>query len=535
MSDDDARAPRSDIGRDALPSAAPTTEIELKLTVSEAELARLGRLSLIGQCLRGRARTLRLHSVYYDTPDCDLQRDGLALRLRRSGARWMQTLKGEGQVQGGLHLRQERDTPVPAQILNYQALIAAGASHVFSDAALRASLQPVFVTDFRRTVRELEVAAGTRVELAADTGTITTGTASAPISELELELKEGAPEALLDFAISLLREVPFRLEPATKAQRGYALMAGKQAAPIKADAPALRPELSVTDAFQAIAFSCLGHLQANERGLLESDDEEYLHQARVALRRLRSAFSVFGRAFPRSALEELVGEIRWLGSYLGPARDWDVFATETLPAMAIAFPGDLGLHELLEHTAAMRADAVRGARDAIASPRYTLLLLNLIGSFHRKPWVNIPDPLAAGKREQPLLGFCAEVLGRRHRKVAKHGRNLAELDMAGLHALRIEVKKLRYAAEFFSTLYDKKAVRAYALALTRLQSLLGSLNDAATVERLSEPLRDQADTADPCYAEAVGLVRGWAGAAARARLSQLPAAWDAFKSVKKFW
>jgi len=514
---------------------ASAIEIELKLAVSAHDLARLGQLGPVKRAARGRARTRQLHSVYYDTPHCDLQRDGVALRLRRTGRRWTQTLKGGGSVQGGLHLRQETDTPVAAQILNYQALSASGASPVLADAAARAALRPVFVTDFRRTTRELEPAPGTRFELCADVGTITSDTRTAPISEIELELIDGQPQALLDFALQLLQEIPFRLEPASKAQRGYALLAAEPAGPVKAGAPLLRPEMTVTEAFRAVALSCVAHLQANERGLLAEEDEEYLHQARVALRRLRSAFTVFGPAFPRQAFDELIEEIRWLGTYLGPARDWDVFATETLVAIAEAAPGDLGLHVLLERTAELRTEADRGARDAVASTRYTCMLLKLVDSLYREPWMAIADDMAAGKRGQPLLAFCAEVLTHRHRKVAKRGRNLAELDMAGLHALRIDIKKLRYAAEFFSTLHAKKGVRSYTAALTRLQSLLGGLNDAVAVERLCERLREQTEMPDGAYAEAIGMVRGWASAAARMHLRDLAAVWDIFQDAKKFW
>ena len=115
---------------------------------------------------------------------------------------------------------------VPAQILNHPALAASGASPVLSDPALRAQLYPVFTTDFRRTLRNLELVPGTHVELCVDSGQVTAGSASAPISEIELELKQGQPEALLAFAHGLLDDIGLRLEPASKAQRGYALASG---------------------------------------------------------------------------------------------------------------------------------------------------------------------------------------------------------------------------------------------------------------------------------------------------------------------
>ncbi len=164
----------------AAETAAPAIEIELKLSIGAEDARRLGRLPSIRLSSRGRARTRRLHSVYYDTPTFELRRDGVALRLRRDGKRWIQTLKGAGEVQGGLHLRQEQDTPVPAQILNYPALAASGASPVLSDPALRAQLYPVFTTDFRRTSRNLELVPGTHVELCVDSGQVTAGSTGAP-------------------------------------------------------------------------------------------------------------------------------------------------------------------------------------------------------------------------------------------------------------------------------------------------------------------------------------------------------------------
>jgi CHAD domain-containing protein len=117
--------------------------------------------------------------------------------------------------------------------------------------------------------------------------------------------------------------------------------------------------------------------------------------------------------------------------------------------------------------------------------------------------------------------------------VLKTGKNIGELDAPGLHALRIEIKKLRYAAEFFSALYEKKDVREYLIALTGLQELLGGLNDAATVERLLEPLRRGESAGE--RGEAVGLLRGWTAAGTRARLDRLPKAWDEFRDRGVFW
>lgn len=508
-------------------------EIELKLAISPHDIPKLARIPLLKSPSRGDVTTSHVFSIYYDTPDFELRDQSVALRLRRVGARWMQTLKTAGRVEAGLHEREEIETPVPAQILNYPVLAESGVAEVLADPKLPYRLRPVFVTDFRRTTRHLQPVAGTEIEVCLDRGTISAGGSQLPVSELELELKSGAPDQLLQLALGLLERVPLRLEAASKAQRGYALAAGLTAGPVKATLPGLRPDMPVSEAFRTIVFACIAHLQANERGLLETEDPEYLHQARVALRRLRAALSVFGGAFPRVLFEEVIAGLRQLGGSLGPARDWDVFSIETLPALSAYFPGEAGLHRLTEHTAELRAAADDAARQAIASPRHTELLLKLTGIFLREPWLQLDDSASAAQRALPLPEFSASVLQRRHRKTLKHGRHLVQVDAAGLHALRIQVKKLRYPAEFFSTLYNGDGLRDYLKALADLQQLLGELNDAATVERLMEPLRGRDGSEQ--WLEAAGLVRGWAAGGAPVRREQLTHAWQRFRDCKAFW
>jgi inorganic triphosphatase YgiF len=531
---------------DAAPQAASQAasgqagveEIELKLAIEPGHARKLGRPPLIRDSATGRTSTRRMHSVYYDTPERDVMRGGAGLRLRREGTRWVQTLKGGGAAEAGLHRRIEVETRVPAQLLDYRTLAESGISDVFTDPARRARLQPLFTADFTRTTRMVQPSAGSLIEVAVDQGAITAGEASAPVSEVELEVRSGRPEAMLDFAMALVQQVPgLRLEPRSKAERGYALAERRPEAPVKAVSPTLDPSMSPARALRAIVFACVAQLQANEAGVLAGRDVEYLHQARVAMRRLRSALTVFRPGFPRAVFEEVVGELRWLDGSLGPARDWDVFTTCTLPRVALAFPAEASLHALAEQAQRLRGDTNARAVEALRSARYTILLLKLIGVFYREPWIAVEDEDAAASRAKPLTQFARDVLSRRHRRVTRTGRRLVhgdaqhESDHAELHQLRIAIKKLRYAAEFFSALYDRK-VKVYTSALAALQELLGGLNDAATVERLCEALRQGDGGTGP---EAIGLVRGWAASSARAHLELLPAAWKRFREVEGFW
>ena len=506
-------------------------EVELKLSIAPHDAAVLARAAPLKSAAVARATVARLYSIYYDTPQFALRESGVALRLRRTGRRWVQTLKSAGRVDGGLHQRDEIETPLAAQIINYRALSESNLAQVLTDPQLPLQLAPVFVSDFKRTTRLLEPAPGTRIELCLDRGTITAGSAQVPISEVELELKTGAPVHLIDLALALLEHVPMRLEPASKAERGYALAAGSPSLPVKASPVELNEHMSVADGLRAVVYRCVAHLQANERGVLESDDIEYIHQARVAVRRLRSGFSVFRPAFPREMFEQWLAELRWLAGLLGQARDWDVLMSETLSAVCEALPSEPALHELLERCANLHAAARMSAQEAVASKRYTQVLLNLIGVFLRAPWTVSADD-AASERERPLIEFASAVLDERHRKVVKRADAVSQLDTAQLHALRIAIKKLRYAAEFFSALYAKKDVREYVAALSELQELLGALNDAATADTIARALRDEGH-ADQL--EGLGLLRGWCAARAQVSRKQLEKAWSRFEKSGKFW
>jgi len=508
-------------------------EIELKLALGDIDARRIARLPLIRACATGRTSTRTMHSVYYDTPDRVLQRAQTALRLRREGSRWVQTLKFGGSAEGGLHRRHEIETRLAMPLIDQQALAHPALAPLFNDAAVRAALAPVFIADFRRSTRLLSPAPGTTIELCVDIGEIQAGERREPIREIELELKLGSASVLLEFADALVQQIPVRLEPASKAERGFALALGEEPTPVRAQTPRLDRATDLEVAFRAIVFSCVQQLQANEYGVIAGTDAEYLHQARVALRRLRSAMAMFDTVFPRASYTATLDELRWLDRCLGPARDWDVFVLSTLPQLLHAFSDDPSLQRLARHADALREEAGRIARDALVSARYTRLLLGLNGLFLRRPWGEPIDAQAQAARATTLLPFAERTLERRHRKVIKRGRGHAQLDHAGLHALRIEGKKLRYAAEFVGGLFERKAVRAYLGALTRLQELLGGLNDAATVDRLCHALR--AACAQEPAGEAIGMLRGWAAALAEDHLSSLPKAWKRFRDTERFW
>ena len=494
-------------------------EIEIKLSVPEEHAPRLWEV--LGRHSHGKPVTHRLFSAYYDTPERALKAAGAALRLRREHGHWIQTVKSGSQATaGGLHQRTEHEVEVAAQLPSFPALAEAGLGDLVADKRLREALTVAFTTEFNRTSALLRPAAGKLIEVSLDRGVIAAGERREQICEIELELKSGTPDCLFELALEIATALPVRLDNRSKAESGYALAANSKPAPVKAVPAALTAQITVDDAFVALISECVVHMQANEAGLLQGRDPEYLHQARVGLRRLRSVFRVFAAAVPPEPFATPLEQLKALGRTLGAARDWDVFVTDTLRRSARAVTDHPGMAALKRRAQAARRAAGKTARDTVADPAYTGMLLRLSATLNSGTWRG-----NGGRTAADLPQFAAAALARQHARVLKRGRGLESLAFKDLHRLRIAVKRLRYTAEFFLPLGPKKA-RNYLRALSVLQDLLGRLNDNAIAWRLLDALGAQA--ASPQYQQAVGYVRGWsAGETERCR-DQLSGAWEQF-------
>ncbi|MGH8695323.1 MAG: CHAD domain-containing protein, partial [Burkholderiales bacterium] len=317
--------------------------------------------------------------------------------------------------------------------------------------------------------------------------------------------------------------------------RGYALAGAAAAPPRKARPIMLAHGLAAGAGLRRIAAACIAQLQANEAGLLEGRDPEYLHQFRVGLRRLRSGLDIVGTAVGKEAIAPLAEELRWLGAALGPARDWDVFTAETLTRLAREFNVAEDLQAFLARCAALRRAHGEAARNAVSSPRYTALLLALGEGFARDDLAGLVRTVDAdaSRLAAPVGEFAASVLDKRHRRLRKRGGDVPDAPAAERHRVRIDAKRLRYAAEFFASLHPPKPVRRYVDALEDLQDILGALNDAAVAERL---LQEAAAAApEPIAPRVEGLVRGWMAATAGHELARYPRAWREFEDAKPFW
>lgn len=509
------------------------SEIELKLALPRDAVARLLRHPALARLGGKTAATRRLLSVYFDTADLRLKRERVALRLRKVGRQWIQTVKAQGTVSAGLHRRPEWEAPVPGGQPDLAEIGDPALARLFQRPEVRHGLKPVFATEITRTTRILEPAGSTRVELAVDRGEIRAGGASRAISEIELELMAGDPRPVFELALELAQSLPLELEVLSKAERGYQLLAGEPAPAMKAHQPELERAVSVNAALKQIVSACARQFLANVDGMREGRDVEYLHQMRVALRRLRSALSTFSTVYRRELFAPVQDELRWLTSRLGPARDWDVFMTETLPPALAAFPEHAGLAALDKVCRGLRHSANAAALEAIASARYRQLMLGLSAWINCEPWLAALDPDALAQVHGPLKPFADTILEKRHRGLLKRGRRCDELGAEELHQLRIAGKKLRYAAEFFAGLYSRKAARCYLAHLQALQDVLGAINDGATTGALLE--QAACASADTQAQAAAGIITGWSAQVAATQRQQLGRVWKRFKEAKPFW
>ena len=476
-------------------------EIELKLLLDAADFARIGRTGTVSGARCGRGSTGTLHTIYYDTPEQLLRRNQVVLRLRRSGRRWVQAVKGAGEEIGGLYRREEIEWPVPAGELNLELPAATPFAKLFSRSKVRAGLAPAFETVFRRRSIELQLQGGATALLCLDKGEIRAGAASEAICEAEIELLQGDAVALLDFAGSLLGEIPFRIGTQSKAERGYALAAlnaGAVPGPVRARSLIMTATDTAQEAFSTIIQSTAAQFHANERGFLEQGDPEYLHQLRVALRRLRAALALPRDAQWEHASRPLRDSLRYLSRQLGEARNWDVFVHEMLHPMS-THCGAKPLAGLHQRATRRRAAALSAARKGVQSRGTTKLWLDLARLM--LTW------RGSSNTGRGVHEMAAEAVTRRFRRLAEGAANGA--GGANLHELRIAAKKLRYVCEFFSGLYPRKKVKRFVVALAALQDVLGIIHDAAIGQAM---VAGANEGARPLDAQTRGFAMGWIAA-----------------------
>lgn len=514
-------------------------ETELKFNATPAMIARVKEDASLLAKTAAQTGEQRLITTYFDSPKRKLSEKGAILRIRQSEGRYIQTVKAEGD-RGGL-VRPEFEEEIAGPIPDLTHLADSDFAPLIAKAQKDGALQPLFSTDIVRETRLLVFPGGTRIEMAFDTGQIVAGKAGEPVCEIELELKAGSAATLFSVAQVLSGGYGASLSLRSKAQRGLGLSSGKPQKPVKAAMPILPPKIRIGEALALIAGECLKHLSANE-GAVRAGKAEGVHQMRVALRRLRSALKIFSRIGGGEVLEALEDTAKTLAGEMGKARDLDVFVEEIVDPAIAHLPGGDALEVLLKAIGDRREAAWAGAMAVIDGAVYRDFVLACAELAVCGPAGLRAQTGGASKVEDllaPLRPFAEETLARRYKKVRKRGRKLADLSAMERHELRKDLKKLRYGAEFFASLFSPKDQAKFFAGLKKLQDDLGYLNDVVTARALLEevcrhlPTKDKDLSARASYL--AGEIVGWHMNRADAATSDLHAEWAALEKTPKFW
>ena len=489
------------------------------------------------------AQQQRLSAYYFDTPNQDLAKKGIALRIRFEDSQWVQTLKtaGDGvakrvELNTVLSLTGTPDTLdvsslVPDISLITEPTVVAELTNIMPLDQLAQALTVQYFTDVQRTSRQIKKN-NSRIEIAYDIGKVGIGRLNSQkpannheltqsdIHEIEFELLEGDPSDLIEVAKTWCKKYKLYLSTVTKAQRGSLLLANKQfAEPVKADLAVLQLHKGISQfAFlQAVVNNCLVQILPNASAIAEgSPDGNLVHQLRVGIRRLRTALKHF--KFAQDYIDpNWLMVLKQTFSLLGEYRDKEILQIKTQPLLE-----SVGAPHVEWSTAVdiMPIDAVR-AND------FQILLLELIGFTH------LPVPVDSPKAKAPV----AKKLEKLFTAIAAASDKFASLDTDSQHGVRKDLKSLRYVSEFAAPLFasqtngkkGKKATKlnAFLQYLEPAQDVLGEYNDNVVGHA---NYLEKAKT-DPNALFAVG----WFSGREQASSEQCAVSLKTVKNAPKFW
>jgi len=473
-------------------------EIELKLTLPAAAQRALLRHPLLRKASARKER--RLANTYYDTPTLALRRHGVALRVRRIGRQRWQTVKCAGTRAGALAIRPEWETPFAGRF-DFAAIDDAALRTWLSRPQVAGRLAPLFTTDFRRTAWQLDLPVGARVEVAFDRGWIVADGQRQTICEVEIELLAGSPAAVFDCARALAERVPLLPATASKAERGYRLAARAPASPVRMNLPSLAATVSPPAALRDSALACCDALLGNLANARETADPETIHQARIAARRLHATLTLFRPCLPDATRARLRAALDELMRPFGAVRDADVLADEIVAPVARSGPADAGLTALAARLEIQRQAARAEALRTLNEQGSGALLLEILAALS-----GIEPKVGGGRTAgKALPDFLSKRLKKLRRGVLTSAARVKDDAPATLHALRIAVKRLRYALECCTALDQAGLLRRRSAKLAALQETLGALHD---LTRAGAPLCDLAGMA-PGLQEAVARIGAW--------------------------
>lgn len=480
--------------------------LRIELALDPDDVPRLARLAPLS---RSRRRGTPVSIVWHDTPEGALAREGLA--LAQAGGTW----------------RLERSRPGAAPWLpaTPPPVLAEGPDPAAFDGLPDGPLVPLAA--FRGETRGYLWHDGAAVaDILLLDGALHGVTEERRASRL---LLSGQAAVLARAAEHLAGALGVAPPSASLAALATALSRGEAPPARRTGAPHVSPGTSVAEAFAAVTGHLVDVVLHWGAEVPHAATPEPVHQMRVAVRRLRSALSVFRRAASGEALSAANADLKALAAVLGAARDWDVFLGGTGALLRDSAPADRRVAALLAAAARRREAAYDALRAHLAGAAHRRAALRLALLPLLRPWAEETDEAGAKALDADIAAYARKALTRRLRHVLAPGEDLLALPPPELHDVRKQAKRLRYASEFFRGLYAGKRVKRFLGRLEALQEVLGEVNDTHTTGHLLAQL----GTAGRGYA--AGLAQGYAFCAARHARGDVAEAWQRFRAEPAFW
>ncbi len=477
----------------------------LEFCLAASELPRLFRQAPFTR--RG-GRPASVEMVWHDTAGADLASDHLS--LCESKGNW----------------RLERASPRPGQAWPPGMPAPMVAEGVDPDALgpWPGTLMPI--AGFRGQQRTMTLATAEPATLVVLDGALRGVAQERPVCRIVLH---GDARVLMGLSSRLAETVDAAPPRWSLAAEATALARGLTPPPRRIGSPVVPQDVSVGDA----AALVIGHLTdvilAGIPAAATGDTPEAVHQMRVAVRRLRSALSIFRGAAGGPAFDAVSPQLRAFGTVLGQARDWDVFLGGAGQEVSDALPGDARIAAMLAAAAKRRELAYIALRKELASPSFRQLAVGLVQLAALRPWDLDADDEQAAALASPARQYGAAVLGKRRKQMLEAGADIAELPAEQLHELRKKGKRLRYAAEFFASEHGKGAKR-FVRRLSGLQEALGHLNDGNAAGGLMTALQGGLNRSF-----AAGAVQGYAAARSLDARISIAREWSKFRKMAPFW
>jgi CHAD domain-containing protein len=454
-------------------------------------------------------RTAAVELIWYDTAEGDLTRDHLSLcdakglwRLERAQPR-----PGEAWPPG---------TPSP--------LVAESPDRTMLG-PLPEPLMPV--AGFRGQRRTVRVPGEQEATLVVLEGTLRGMAQEKPSCRIMLD---GPAPRLIELSNQLTAIVRLEVPRWSHATEAAAFARGWPPPDRNAGAPEVPPGMTVGDAVALVVGHLTDVILAGVPAASAGETPEPVHAMRVAVRRLRSALSVFRKVTDGPAFQALKPQLHELGAALGRARDWDVFLAGTGQDVAAALPEDRRIAGMIAMAAKKREAGYAALRQTFASPMFRQLTVGLVQFAALRPWQIEADADRAAALTDDASQYASKLLAKRHGHMLEPGPDISGLPAPDLHALRKQGKRLRYTAEFFAPCYGRRSTKRFVRGVSRLQEALGHLNDGAAAAELMGMLRGGPDAH---FAD--GAVQGFAAARSTDAREAIAKSWAKFRRAEPFW